>query len=126
MKSLPLNSLIQYLYPDLYPIHTIEEQVKIDLKLFNWFQNKFYRKYFFQPKIDYEKLTEIPLPPVLQLSAERVESNGIYLMDDSETLTIFIGHRCSDQLIQKLFGYVNVISMPELIVSILLNAYQLF
>lgn len=40
-------------------------------------------------------------------------------MDDSETLTIFIGHRCSDQLIQKLFGYVNVISMPELIVSIL-------
>lgn len=38
-------------------------------------------------------------------------------MDDSETLTIFIGHRCSDQLIQKLFGYVNVNSMPELIVS---------
>jgi len=38
-------------------------------------------------------------------------------MDDSETLTIFIGHRCSDQLIQQLFGYVNVNSMPELIVS---------
>lgn len=38
-------------------------------------------------------------------------------MDDSETLTIFIGSRCSDQLIQKLFGYVNVNSMPELIVS---------
>lgn len=38
-------------------------------------------------------------------------------MDDSETLTIFIGHRCSDQLIQKLFGYVNFNSMPELIVS---------
>lgn len=27
MKSLPLNSLIQYMYPDLYPIHTLEEQV---------------------------------------------------------------------------------------------------
>lgn len=39
-------------------------------------------------------------------------------MDDCETLTIFIGHRCSDQLIQKLFGYVNVNSMPELIVSV--------
>jgi len=38
-------------------------------------------------------------------------------MDDSETLTVFVGHRCSDQLIQKLFGYVNVSSMPELIVS---------
>lgn len=38
-------------------------------------------------------------------------------MDDSETLTIFIGHRCSDQLIQQLFGYVNVNSMPELVVS---------
>jgi len=62
-------------------------------------------------------LTEIPLPPVIQLSAERVESNGVYLMDDSETLTIFIGHRCSDQLIQQLFGYVNVNSMPELVVS---------
>lgn len=51
------------------------------------------------------------------MSAERVESNGVYLMDDSETLTIFIGHRCSDQLIQQLFGYVNVNSMPELVVS---------
>lgn len=77
--------------------------------------NNFFLSY--QPKIDYEKLTEIPLPPVIQLSAERVESNGIYLMDDGETLTIFIGHRCSDQLIQKLFGYVNASSMPELIVS---------
>lgn len=73
-----------------------------------------------QPKIDYEKLTEIPLPPVIQLSAERVESNGIYLMDDSETLTIFIGHKCSDQLIQKLFGFVNVHSMPELTVSLII------
>lgn len=27
MKSLPLNSLIQYIYPDLYPLHTLEEQV---------------------------------------------------------------------------------------------------
>lgn len=96
MKSLPLNCLIQYIYPDLYPIHSLEEQ----------------------PKIDYEKLTEIPLPPVIQLSAERVDSNGIYLMDDSETLTIFIGHRCSDQLIQKLFGYVNVNSMPELLTTL--------
>uniref|UniRef100_A0A2S2Q3L3 Protein transport protein Sec24A n=1 Tax=Sipha flava TaxID=143950 RepID=A0A2S2Q3L3_9HEMI len=96
MKSLPLNSLIQYIYPDLYPIHNLEEQ----------------------PKVNYEKLTEVPLPPVIQLSAERVESNGVYLMDDSETLTIFIGHRCSDQLIQKLFGYVNFNSMPELITSL--------
>lgn len=38
-------------------------------------------------------------------------------MDDSETLTIFIGHRCSDQLIHRLFGYVNLNSMPELVVS---------
>lgn len=96
MKSLPLNNLIQYIYPDLYPVYALEEQ----------------------PKIDYEKLTEIPLPPVIQLSAERVESNGVYLMDDSETLTIFIGHRCSDQLIQQLFGYVNVNSMPELVTTL--------
>ncbi|XP_050058560.1 mucin-12 isoform X1 [Aphis gossypii] len=96
MKSLPLNNLIQYIYPDLYPIYALEEQ----------------------PKIDYEKLTEIPLPPVIQLSAERVESNGVYLMDDSETLTIFIGHRCSDKLIQQLFGYVNVNSMPELVTTL--------
>lgn len=41
MKSLPLLSLIQYIYPDLYPIHALEEQVIIDLLLnisitFNW------------------------------------------------------------------------------------------
>jgi protein transport protein SEC24 len=96
MKSLPLNNLIQYIYPDLYPIHALEEQ----------------------PKINYEKLTEIPLPPVIQLSAERIESNRIYLLDDSETLIIFVGHKCSDYLIQNLFGYVNVNSMPELITSL--------
>ncbi|VVC42428.1 Hypothetical protein CINCED_3A010523 [Cinara cedri] len=103
MKSLPLSCLIQYIYPDLYPIHALDEQ----------------------PKIDYEKLTGIPLPPVLQLSAERIESNGIYLMDDNETLTIFIGHRCSDLLIQKLFGYVNLNSMPELIVSKIITSSNL-
>lgn len=33
MKNLPLNNLIQYIYPDLYPIHALEEQVKIILNL---------------------------------------------------------------------------------------------
>ncbi|XP_050423088.1 protein transport protein Sec24B [Adelges cooleyi] len=96
MKSLPLYSLMQFIYPDLYPIHTLEEQ----------------------PKINYEKLVEVPIPPLLQLSAERIDSNGIYLMDDSETLTIFIGRRSSDLLIQKLFGYVNFNAMPEMIAQV--------
>lgn len=33
MKSLPLNNLIQYIYPDLYPIYALEEQVIMNLKL---------------------------------------------------------------------------------------------
>lgn len=33
MKSLPLNNLIQYIYPDLYPIHSLEEQVRINLTI---------------------------------------------------------------------------------------------
>ncbi|XP_050538607.1 protein transport protein Sec24A isoform X2 [Daktulosphaira vitifoliae] len=96
MKSLPLYSLMQFIYPNLYPIHTLEEQ----------------------PKTNYEKLTDVPLPPLLQLSAERIDSNGIYLMDDSETLIILIGHKCSEQLVNKLFGYVNLNSMPELTTQI--------
>lgn len=50
MKSLPLNSLIQYLYPDLYPIHTLEEQVKIDLKL-KFVSNQILKEFFFSLKL---------------------------------------------------------------------------
>ncbi|KAK7603574.1 hypothetical protein V9T40_003573 [Parthenolecanium corni] len=90
MKSVPLDRLIQIIYPDLYPIHNLPQQ----------------------PQHEFSgKVTAVP--PIIQLSAERVDSTGVYLLDDGECLTIFIGHSVQPAICQNLIGFPQFSAIPD-------------
>uniref|UniRef100_A0A0V0G5J3 Putative vesicle coat complex copii subunit sfb3 n=1 Tax=Triatoma dimidiata TaxID=72491 RepID=A0A0V0G5J3_TRIDM len=81
MKSLPLTQLIQTIYPDLYPVHNLHEYPKINLGE-----------------------DSVVQPPLLHLTAERIDSHGIYLMDDGDSIIIYVGHNISPHLTINLFS----------------------
>uniref|UniRef100_A0A0A9X976 Protein transport protein Sec24A n=4 Tax=Lygus hesperus TaxID=30085 RepID=A0A0A9X976_LYGHE len=98
MKSLPLSQLIQTIYPDLYPVHNITEC----------------------PQVSIGDDT-VPAPPTLHLTAEKIDSNGIYLLDDGTTIMIYVGHNISQRLAISLFAAPsfasinpNMRELPEL------------
>ncbi|CAF4246970.1 unnamed protein product, partial [Rotaria magnacalcarata] len=60
-KTLPTQYLIQILYPDLYPIHTIEDKSQI-----------------IQDGED-----ELHIPQRVHLSYQNIDSHGAYILDSS-------------------------------------------
>ncbi|XP_041976127.1 protein transport protein Sec24A [Aricia agestis] len=76
MKSAPLGQLLRAVYPDLYALHTLAQ---------------------------YAEARE-PDPPRLHLTAERINSNGAYLLDDGETMMIYICHGVSPAWLSDTFG----------------------
>ncbi|KAL0840640.1 hypothetical protein ABMA28_015839 [Loxostege sticticalis] len=90
MKTLPLSSLLRAVYPDLYPIHALHEHTP--------------REHDDEPSPD---------PPRLQLSAERINSNGAYLLDDGETMIIYVCHAVSPAFLSDTFGVTAFSQLPD-------------
>lgn len=60
----------------------------------------------------------VPMPPILQLSAEHVDSRGVYLLDEDESIIIFICHNVTPVICQNLFGCPQFSSISENMVSL--------
>ncbi|XP_018326944.1 protein transport protein Sec24A [Agrilus planipennis] len=82
MKSLPLYLLIQQIYPDLYPVHNLEEQ----------------------EVTKNQEGEEVPQPLRLQLSARSLDSKGAYLMDQGDSMILYIGPSISIDFLASIFG----------------------
>ncbi|KAF2903746.1 hypothetical protein ILUMI_02422 [Ignelater luminosus] len=91
MKSLPLYFLIQKIYPDLYPVHNLEDQ--------NTTLN-----------VDGEA---IPQPPHLQLSARSLDSKGAFLMDMGEHMVLLVGQNVSHTFLNEALGVPDYNSITE-------------
>lgn len=90
MKCLPLNSLMLSIYPELYPIHTLDQD----------------------PTIEWNEL-QVPIPRILQLSAERLQATGTYLLNMPDLIIILVRHGTSPAICSGLFGFQSVAQMPE-------------
>lgn len=90
MKSQPLNSLMLSIYPELYPIHMLDQDAT-----FEWND------------------IQVPSPQLLQLSAERLQSSGTYLMNTSDSIIILVRQGTSSQVCSALFGFHQISLMPE-------------
>ncbi|VVD04341.1 protein transport protein Sec24A isoform X10 [Leptidea sinapis] len=78
LKTLPLSQLMRAVYPDLYPVHTLTH----------------YK----------QDASTAPDPPRLQLSAERIDSDGAYLLDDGETMLIYVCNAVSPAFLSECLG----------------------
>ncbi|XP_076684300.1 protein transport protein Sec24AB isoform X1 [Andrena cerasifolii] len=90
LKTLPLFQLIQMIYPDLYPVHALEDRNSKDID---------------------GKLC--PQPPRLHLSAEKIHSRGAFLMDAGDRIFILIGKNIHPTFCINVLGVTAFPSIPE-------------
>ncbi|XP_018309893.1 protein transport protein Sec24B isoform X1 [Mycetomoellerius zeteki] len=90
LKTLPLAQLIQVVYPDLYPVHMLDDRNARDI----------------DGKV-------CPQPPRLNLSAEKLDSRGIFLMDAGDRIFIYVGKNINLIFCTNMFGTSGFTSIPE-------------
>lgn len=90
MKALPLSQLIQNVYPDLYPIHALEDLNAKDI----------------DGKI-------CPQPPRLHLSAEKLDSRGVFALDAADKILIYVGKNIHPTFCSDVFGVQAFSCIPE-------------
>lgn len=95
LKTLPLTQLIQMIYPDLYPVHALDDRNSKDI----------------DSKV-------CPQPPRLHLSAEKLDSRGVFLMDAGDKIFIYVGKNVNPIFCSNVFGVSAFASIPEEFVSI--------
>lgn len=83
MKNLPLPYLINYIYPDLYPVHG-----EIDYLNEKW-------------------------PQTLHLSFGNFERNGVYLLDAFESMYLYICKSVNPQWLNDVFGVTQWHQIPD-------------
>ncbi|KAJ6762892.1 SEC24-RELATED PROTEIN [Salix purpurea] len=52
------------------------------------------------------------VPPALPLSSESVHDNGVYLLENGQDVSIYIGNSVNPDILQKLFGVSSVAEIP--------------
>ncbi|KAF4526569.1 hypothetical protein B566_EDAN009585 [Ephemera danica] len=98
MKSLPLDALMQCIYPDMYPLHCLTDEGAIEVNG-----------------------QAIPQPPRLHLSAEKLDTRGLFLLDSGPHMLIYAGRNIAPELCQAVLGVSafeaipdNMMDLPEL------------
>ena len=81
LKSLPLYQMIQLIYPDFYPIHTLVNQ----------------------PITEVDGRIE-PQPERLHLSAEKLDSRGVFLLDAGDHILIYVGKNVHPSFCYNVLG----------------------
>ncbi|XP_026328680.1 protein transport protein Sec24A [Hyposmocoma kahamanoa] len=100
MKSLPLPQLMRAVYPDLYPVHALRAPAPAPAPAP-------------AQRPDDDDEPDAPDPPRLHLSAERINANGAYLLDDGETMIIYVCHAVSPAFLSETFGVAAFSQLPD-------------
>lgn len=95
LKTLPILQLIQMVYPDLYPVHVLDDKNSMDI----------------DGKV-------CPQPPRLHLSAEKIDSRGAFLMDAGDKIFIYVGKNVHPSFCCNVLGVSAFSAIPEEFVSL--------
>ncbi|XP_046466052.1 protein transport protein Sec24A isoform X1 [Neodiprion pinetum] len=90
MKALPLSHLIQHVYPDMYPIHALNDENAKD--------------------VDGKTC---PQPPRLHLSAEKLDSRGAFVLDAGDKILMYIGKNLHASFYSNVLGVQAFSCIPE-------------
>ncbi|PPR00131.1 hypothetical protein CVT24_008933 [Panaeolus cyanescens] len=84
LTSLPSQLLIPYIYPSFYSLHNMP------------------------PEAGTIGEQGVILPPALPLSSEQLERHGLYLIEDGQTMFLWVGRDAVDPLIRDVFDLPNI------------------
>jgi protein transport protein SEC24 len=87
LMEMSTRSLLTYCYPYLFSIHNMPDSEIVEA-------------------IDADTREEImyPLPPLMSLTSARIETNGLYLLNDGYGTWWWIGAQCPNEVISDVFG----------------------
>jgi len=80
LRILPVQDTIQYIYPSLWELHTMPTECGT-----------------------LDENGNMQFPPALNLSFEKIQNHGLYLMFDNQSIYIFIGSQAHPQLVKDVF-----------------------
>ncbi|XP_075970231.1 protein transport protein Sec24AB [Anticarsia gemmatalis] len=92
LKCSSLAQLMRAVYPALYCVAALAQHTP-------------------QPAADDDDTA--PDPPQLQLTAERINSNGAYLLDDGESMILYVCHAVSAAFLSDTFGVAAFSQLPD-------------
>ncbi|KAH8361972.1 hypothetical protein KR200_002641 [Drosophila serrata] len=100
MKTLPLDQLMKYVYPELY---------KIDALIYHA------RNSNSSPPQDDDEEEDEPLPelPRLQLSAEHLDSRSIFLMDCGTLIMLYVGLNVPSDVLETVLGISSTAELGD-------------
>jgi len=90
MKVQPMNLAMLYIYPALYSIPLTEEDLK-----------------------NTSFVEDVPQPPLLQLSGEKLSRKGVFVMDCGQYIYVWVGKDVPEETCMLLFNVPSFHSIPE-------------
>ncbi|XP_063148369.1 protein transport protein Sec24A isoform X2 [Candoia aspera] len=90
VKSQPLVYLMLIMHPSLYRIDNLTDEGALNIGD-----------------------RTIPQPPILQLSVEKINRDGAYLMDAGSVMFLWVGKNCGQNFISHVLGAPNYASLPH-------------
>ncbi|KAL6066051.1 Protein transport protein Sec24B [Balamuthia mandrillaris] len=91
LRTLSVQMTIPFIYPHLYALKDLSPECGV--------------------KGDDGKVV---LPPVLNLSTEKLDQSGLFLLDDGQYLLLWIGKAVHGELLEQLFGVSSLAAIEEL------------
>ncbi|KAJ3205727.1 COPII coat Sec23p-Sfb3p heterodimer component [Clydaea vesicula] len=89
LKSIPVSESIPLIYPRMISLHDIDLESKYGT---------------YNPE-----LGRVVAPPSIRVSMERLQFNGIYLIENGVSMMMWIGRQCTPQVLKQLFD----VEVPE-------------
>ncbi|EPZ36347.1 beta-sandwich domain of Sec23/24 [Rozella allomycis CSF55] len=89
IKNFSPKSLMEFIYPKLYPLHFLPEQVG-----------------------EFDEKGKIILPSPVRLSYSRLDSNGIYILCNPFYLFLWVGQDVSSNLLSLVFNVTQINQIP--------------
>lgn len=118
--TMGIRETIQYLYPRLWAVHDLElpegdldSAPDTEVPSLASRMDELSLSHGTDPngaasKMDGAQLQfhpqRIPLPPIMRLTHEWMEAGGLYLIDNEESMILWIGSMISRELLKRVFG----------------------
>ncbi|KAL1390291.1 hypothetical protein pipiens_003187 [Culex pipiens pipiens] len=98
MKTMPLDQLIRYIYPDFYVLDSL----------------------FHSATQEHSGNGEAHLvePPRLQLSAEKFDSRSMFLLDCGPTMYIYVGSNVAPDILNQVLGVNTTAEIPDFCIEL--------
>ncbi|CAH0476684.1 unnamed protein product [Peronospora belbahrii] len=93
LNNMPVELSRVFIYPQMFALHNMPPEVGLPTREVQTVEG-----------IDGVDATSVVLPSILNLSIERLQCDGLFLLDDTLSLYLWVGRSASPELLESLFG----------------------